>query len=332
MCETVLFKMKTKLLVLLAITLLSSEGQASKLDKGNLQKDTNGLMHLDFEAFRNSKLGSTLINWTQSKDAKERIDSMLKDIGFNPFTALNGVTISTNGEKDNAILILNHSANTEKVLAYIKLADGYYATKYKSDSQGEPIYIHSVGKKRESREEKPSDRGYISFVDNNTAVIASSRTLTGAGIKLVKGQGGEISLPQISKILKKAKLPIVVSYADIDGLEEIIEDSNIKDMVREVVMVLGESDGQLVMSLQVIAQSVETAESLHDMVNGLIGFASLSQRDNPEIMDMIKAVKITRKQSSVSADFVMSVDKILEYADPELEEFDINLGADLNKK
>ena len=86
----------------------------------------------------------------------------------------------------------------------------------------------------------------------------------------MKGQGGEISLPQISKILKKAKLPIVVSYADIDGLEEIIEDSNIKDMVREVVMVLGESDGQLVMSLQVIAQSVETAESLHDMVNGLM--------------------------------------------------------------
>ena len=332
MYNTVIFKVKTKLLVLLAMTLLSSEGQASKLDKGNLQKNTKGLIHLDFEAFRKSKLGSTLINWTQAKEGKERVDSMLEEIGFNPFTALNGVAISTNGEKDNGILILKHSADTKRVLSYIKLADGYYATKYTSNSQNTPIYIHSVGKKRESREEKQDDRGYISFVDKNTAVIAPSRKLAGAGINLVKGKGGAKSLPQISKILKKAKLPILVGYADIDGLEEVIEDSNIKDMVREAVMVLGESDGRFVLSLQVVAQSVETAENLYDMVNGLIGIASLSQKDNPEIMDMIKAVKVTRKQSSVSADFVMSVDKILEYADPELKEFDINLGADLNKK
>ena len=103
-------------------------------------------------------------------------------------------------------------------------------------------------------------------------------------------------------------------------------------MVREVEMVLGESDGRLIVSIQLIAQSVETAENLHDMFNGLIGFASLSQKDNPEMMEMIKAMKVSRKQSTISADFVMSVDRVLEYADPELKELDINLGVDLNKE
>lgn len=324
--------MKMKLLALVAILLLTCDLQSAKLDKANLQNDSKGLIHLDFEALRKSKIGSTLINWTQAKEGKERINEMLEGMGFNPFTALNGMTISTNGEKENGMLILKHSADTKKVLSYIKLADGYYETKHTSAGQKALAYIHSVGKKRYSRDENQDDRGYISFVNKNTAVIAPSRKLTGDGIDLVKGLGGGKSLPKQIKILQKAKLPILVGYADIDGLEEVIEDSNIKDMVREVEMVLGESDGKLIVSIQLIAQSVETAENLHDMFNGLIGFASLSQKDNPEIMEMIKAMKVSRKQSRISADFVMSVERVLEYADPELKEFDINLGADLNKE
>ena len=324
--------MKTKLLVLAAFFLLTCDLQAAKLDKANLQNDSKGLIHLDFEALRKSKLGSTLINWTQAKDGKERIDEMLEGMGFNPFTALNGMTISTNGEKENGILILKHSADTKKVLSYIKLADGYHETKHTLVGQKGLAYIHSVGKKRYSRDENQDDRGYISFVNKNTAVIAPSRKLTGDGIDLVKGLGGGKSFPKQIKIIQKAKLPILVGYANIDGLEEVIEDSNIKDMVRETEMVLGESDGRFIISIQLIAQSVETAENLHDMFNGLIGFASLSQKDNPEMMEMIKAVKVSRKQSKISADFVMSVDRVLEYADPELKEFDINLGVDLNKE
>ena len=324
--------MKTKLLVLAAFFLLTCDLQAAKLDKANLQNDSKGLIHLDFEALRKSKLGSTLINWTQAKEGKERINEMLEGMGFNPFTALNGMTISTNGEKENGMLILKHSADTKKVLSYIKLADGYHATKHTSADQKVLADIHSVGKKRYSRDENQDDRGYISFVNKNTAVIAPSRKLTGDGIDLVKGLGGGKSSPKQIKIIQKAKLPILVGYADIDGLEEVIEDSNIKDMVREVEMVLGESDGRLIVSIQLIAQSVETAENLHDMFNGLIGFASLSQKDNPEMMEMIKAMKVNRKQSTISADFIMSVDRVLEYADPELKELDINLGVDLNKE
>ena len=38
------------------------------------------------------------------------------------------------------------------------------------------------------------------------------------------------------------------------------------------------------------------------------------------------------KQSAIIASFSMSVDKILEYTDPELKEFNINLGDNLNKR
>ena len=55
------------------MTLLNSEGQASKLDKANLPNGSKGLVHLDLEALRKSKLGSTMLNWTQAKEGKERV-------------------------------------------------------------------------------------------------------------------------------------------------------------------------------------------------------------------------------------------------------------------
>ena len=74
----------------------------------------------------------------------------------------------------------------------------------------------------------------------------------------------------------------MIGYADLDGLEDVIEDPTVNDMAREAMMVR-ESGMILKMSVQVVAQSVETAEHMQNMVNGLIGFAALGQEDNPEL-------------------------------------------------
>ena len=309
-------------------------GQAAKLNKDDLPANTKGFIHLDFDALRKSKLGSTFIKWAQKEEGgKEKMDEIEKGIGFNPLTALNGMTISTNGKKDYGMVILKHNANIKKVLSYIKKADGYFATKYMPSGKGTETYIHSVGKKRTNRKENPDDRGYISFVDKSTAVIAPSRKLAGEGIELVKGNRSAPGLPSEATIgIKKVKLPLIVGYVDIDALGDIIEDDDIKDMVRDSMFFLGETDGQLIMSLKIAAQSVETAEHMYNMANGLLGLASLKMKNDPEKMSLIKAMKISKKQSAIIASFSMSVDKILEYADPELKEFNINLGDNLNKR
>ena len=103
-------------------------------------------------------------------------------------------------------------------------------------------------------------------------------------------------------------------------------------MAREAIMVVGESGDDLVMSVQVVAQSVETAEHMHNMVNGLIGFAALGQEDKPELKDLLKALKVSRKESTIAVDFKMSVEKILEAVDPALEDLDVDFDIDLIDK
>ena len=97
-------------------------------------------------------------------------------------------------------------------------------------------------------------------MNKSTAVIAPSRELARDGINLVNGNGTAKKLPgPIGEISKKAKAPFMMGYADLDGLEDVIEDPTVNDMAREAMMIVGESGDDLVMSVQVVAQSVETA-------------------------------------------------------------------------
>ena len=240
-------------------------------------------------------------------------------IGFDPFTALMGMTMSGNGEEENGLIVLKHAADTKKVVSFIKLDEEYRPTEYKERT------IHSVG--------QAGERGYISFVNKSTAVIAPSRELARDGINLVNGKGTAKKLPgPIGEISKKAKAPFMMGYADLDGLEDVIEDPTVNDMAREAMMIVGESGDDLVMSVQVVAQSVETAEHMQNMVNGLIGFAALGQEDNPELKDLLKALKVSRKESTITVDFKMAVEKILEAVDPALEDLDLDIDIDLGAK
>jgi len=96
-------------------------------------------------------------------------------------------------------------------------------------------------------------------------------------------------------------------------------------MVKQAAIVMGESDGNLILSLAVGAYDADTAEQMEAMVNGLIGFARLGQEENPEIKDILKGLKVTRDEVTVSIHFAIGVDKFLELIDPALKDLDIDL-------
>ena len=58
----------------------------------------------------------------------------------------------------------------------------------------------------------------------------------------------------------------------------------------------------------------------------------MGQEDNPELKDLLKALKVSRKESTITVDFKMPVEKILEAVDPALEDLDVDFGIDLGDK
>jgi hypothetical protein len=208
---------------------------------------------------------------------------------------------------------VRHKADSTKLLAFMKLDEHYRKTEHGKHE------IHGAGDRGDD------ERGYVSFVSDTTAVLAPSRELAAKAIDLVNGKGAAKKLPpSLASIGKDTKNAFLVAYADVSAISNI-DDENIKQMAKEASLVLGESDGKLILSLAVDAYDADTAEQMEAMVNGLIGFARLSQEENPEIKDILKGLKVTRKEVTLSIHFAIGVDKFFELIDPALKEIDIDL-------
>ena len=306
--------MKTALFTLLSLTLAITTGQAAKVDKINISKDAKFVAHLDLDAFRASGIGATMLKRMRQEEGKEKLDALIEIIGFDPLTAIQSATLSGNGEEDNAILVVRHKGDSTKLLAFMKLHEHYRKTEHGKHE------IHGAGDRRDG------ERGYVSFVNDTTAVLAPSRELAAKAIDLVNGKGAATQVPpSLDMISKEAKSVFLMAYADVESLKEHIDDVNVSQMAKKAALVLGGSDGNLVLSLAVDAYSADTAEQMEAMVNGLIGFARLGQEENPEIKDILKGMKVTRNEATVSIHFAMGMNKFLELIDPALKEIDIDL-------
>jgi len=306
--------MKKTLCTLLGLTLAMTAGQAAKIDKINISKDAKFVAHLDFDAFRDSKIGTTILGKVRQEEGREKLDALVEIIGFDPLTAIQSATLSGNGEEDNGILVMRHKADSTKLLAFMKLDEHYRKTEHGKHE------IHGAGDRGDG------ERGYVSFVNDTTAVLAPSRALSAKAIELVNGKGTAKQVPpSLGSISKKVKNIFLMAYADVESLKEHIDDANLSQMAKQAALVMGESDGKMVLSLTVDAYDADSAQQMEAMVNGLIGFARLGQEENPEIKDILKGLKVTRNDVTVSIHFAISVDKFFELIDPALKEIDIDL-------
>jgi len=306
--------MKKAPLILLGLALALTASEAATVSKADISSDAKFVAHLDLDAFRASKLGTTLLKTIRKEEGQEKLDALVEIIGFDPLTALKGATMSGNGEEDNGILVVRHKADNVKLLAFMKLDEHYRKTKHGKHE------IHGAGDRSDGK------RGYVSFVNNTTAVLAPSRELAGDAIDLVNGKGAAKKIPpSLVSAGKKATNAFITAYADIESLKEMIDDENFSQMVRQGALVMGETDGKLILSLAVDTYDADTAQQLEAMVNGLIGFAKLGQEENPEIKDILNGLKVSRDKVSVSIHFAITVEKLLEMIDPALKDLDIDL-------
>ena len=51
-----------------------------------------------------------------------------------------------------------------------------------------------------------------------------------------------------------------------------------------------------------------------------------------QLKDLLKALKVSRKESTITVDFKMAFEKILEAVDPALEDLDVDFDIDLIDK
>ncbi|HOK66301.1 MAG TPA: hypothetical protein PLV55_05770 [Anaerohalosphaeraceae bacterium] len=123
--------MKCRILILCFSAIAFTAG-AAPLNKTNIGADAHWVIHLDLEAFRQSKLGTLILTDIQTQFG-EKVQAIQELIGSNVLTDFNHFTLyGPDHEEQNAVLLAEGRFNPQKLTALLALNPQYQKSTYRS--------------------------------------------------------------------------------------------------------------------------------------------------------------------------------------------------------
>ena len=283
-----------KIVIILAIVILTGLGQAGPVNQKQIAASAKWAFHLDLEQLRASEIGKLASDEAVKQGHAEKLDNLAEVIGYHPYYDVNSVLLYGPDDNEfNAVMLIAGNLNDEKIVPLIKLNETYKLIEYGD------LRVHQwIGKK----DEKPVFCCFSS--ENHMVVTRKLETIQGA-LDVLSGTADNLTVgDSLARLDEIPKNTIVVVAAD--DLQEVAGDKNkaaILNYTEMLAVIVGETQGNLRLNISLITESAESAQQTRQMIQGIVAFMMLKQRDHPELLKLASAIKIAGEDKNVEIDF-----------------------------
>jgi hypothetical protein len=288
--------MEKGLLSVLAVFLVVSAAGAAPLDTGCIPTSTQWILHIDFDTFRASQLGQLVMAEIKANQ-QDKIDAFAQLFNIDLTTDISSATIYGQGnDESKAVFLLAGNFDKNKILALLILNKSYSTSEY----NGYTLH-HWV-----DENSKKSQVG--TFAEDGLIVVAQSQEAVQNFLDVHRGQS--VSL----KSQKDRLLEVLVSgvgqgsfiVAAAEQLSELVKAGDNAAILKNssfAVINTGESTGSLVLNIGLDAKTVEVAQQVEIMMQGLLALAKLQHQEHPNVLKLLQACTIQRTDSLVEFEF-----------------------------
>lgn len=287
--------MKYALSFLIASMTLAPVLRAEPLHRELVAADAKWLVHLDLDQFRASKLGKYFTDEILGKEL-EKLRTETKFDANKVFSQLNSITAYGNdfkaGPEASGLLMIRTDKDTQKIL------EGFAAQQILQNSNG-PI-------------KKIQTEPYVLYGMNNEVfacthpaggvLIGKSRKQIELARAILSGKGGNLGAPKALMDFPKGR-PGFLYVAISEGLvgdAAILPQAKILQMANGGRIILGEANDKLFLDLTLKGKSAEVTREIQQVIEGMLALASLSQSENQDLMQLVKATKVSGDAQSVT--------------------------------
>jgi hypothetical protein len=302
-----------RLLAIAALALVwnwSGLCRAAALDPSTVAADAKWIVHVDFDAMRESKVGQHAHGEILKHDLAKTVLAMIKDsTGADLEKDLHGATVYGNGFKPHAgVLIVYADAEREKLVNLMKTRPDF-----KTSKEGD-LELYSWT-------EAHSDRHHevvVAFPKKGTGVFAGSTDQVKAAIEVLNGKNGlSSSSPLVGDSPKGTilKLSVVgINEAELPAKIDVLK------KISRVSIVAGESDGTDFDHIRVVTTDADTAKEFKSIVEGFKAMADLHLSKEADLKAMIDDTKIEADGTTLAIDWSGSSDSVIKLMDRAREE------------
>jgi hypothetical protein len=298
-----------RLLAVAALALICGPNgicRAGAIDPGSVAADAKWLVHIDFDALRESKVAQHAREEILKRPrVKEILAKVQEASGMDLQKDLHGVTAYGNGFKPHSGVVIAYAhIDRDKLVALMKTRPDFKST---TDDDLE-LYSWTEG-----NGERKHDVVVAFPKMDRVAVIAGSAEQVKRATLVLRGGGG---LNSSSPLLGDAPQGTILRVA-VTGLGEA--DLPVKiDMLKKidrVSLAAGEKDGTDFDHIRVTTTDAETAKQLKSIADGVKSMIDLRLGNEPDLKKTVDATKIEQTDKTVSIDWSGSSDSVIQMMD-----------------
>jgi len=260
------------------------------LDLQTIPGSANWMLHVDTQAFWASKLGQSILGDMDERDQQKR--SAAKElIGFDVIDDLHSFTLyGPSDDEKMAVTLARGKFDSKKLLAIVALSPEHSISSYRE---------WDVHRWLSAKDGKVY---YGAFVTPTLIAISQSNDKLRQAIDTVttsSAQGASFSM-----VMNAPPNAFVVAYAkDLDQLTADKESAAILRNSKVLAFVAHEDAARLNATVQLTARSAAAAEQIQKIIEGLLAFSRLQEKDRPEVTPLLESLTLTREAADVKLQF-----------------------------
>ena len=310
-----------------AVVLGSAVGtaQAAPLDASSVAAGAKWVVHVDFDAARDSKVGQHIREKALADEhVKKALAKLQDEFGFDPEKDLHGATLyGTDFTPHTGVLIVYAVADKDKVMSHLKSKKDFITLKTDDGQHELYTWTEHMGHGNGGHGNGGHGNGdhkhtvWAAFPKHGVGVFADSAGDLKAALDVLGGKGG---LATDSSLLPNAPKGTVFSGA-VAGLSAVKLPTRLPmaKQVDSISFAAGESDGEDFDHIKVGMTNGDTAKQVKSIIDGVQAMAALRLGDHPEALKMVNALKASADGKTLSIDWKASSDDVIKFAEKACE-------------
>ena len=293
---------------------LVSAAMAGPLPKDQIASDTKWLLHFDFDEFRSTRVGGFLVNDILQKQVGPALDELKREFQFtldankvlNQINSITAYGTDYQSPRNSAVVLFRTHSEVQTAfvgaLAGFALAGTNTPAMVEQTQQGD-IAFYSV-----------RDKVFLAVLPGKVVVVGRSRDMTQKAADVLAGKSPNLtSSKAFSEFPDVRKTFFFLATAEGFSAETALPpQAKILQMADGARVALGENAERLFIDLALKGRNSDVVTQMHQVVQGLIAFASLGQTENPELAQLIRGIRVSADDKIVRLNVEYPVARAIE--------------------
>jgi hypothetical protein len=301
---------KNNLTKLACLALTAVSACAGPLELSNVARNSKWLLHLDFEAFRKSKIGAHCTDKIlQPKiDSEEKIKDLNLSINLKNIQSVTAFGPAYRRDGDG-VLLIRTTADVKKDLDTLCGIASVQGGDFMKVTQTAPYLIYSF-----------KDNVFIAPNIENTVIVAKSREQLEHAREVLLGKGESMARNNAFTDYPK----VTNTFFFLGMAEGFNEDAAIPpqaQVLKETAggrLLLGEHQDKVFANLVFKGKNDESSLKIQQVFQGIVALVSLSQ-DKNELSDIAKSAQIAAQGRNITVSLQIPVSKAVEHLDEHVD-------------